>query len=149
MNTMKKKFILLLLLVLGLSIKMIAQSSGDSARVLQTCIDLPVLQQHYPIGKDGCQKQIYIMLYPTNFPKNIEVSKFGKAVVFMKRPEIYDNKVEGFFLFKVFTVTQNIANVTFDYYYDYLADQKVIMVNLVMQKVGGEWEVSDSKIGRR
>jgi hypothetical protein len=149
MNAMKKKFTLVFLIIFGLTLKMIAQSSGDSAMVLQKCIDLPVLQQHYPLGEDGCQKQIHIMLYPTNFPKDIKVSKFGKAVVFMKRPEIYDNRVEGFFLFKVFSISQNIANVTFDYYYDYLTDQKVVMVNLVLQKAGEVWEISDSKIGRR
>jgi hypothetical protein len=149
MNAMKKKFTLIFLIVFWMTVKMIAQSPGDSAKVLQKCIDLPELQQHYPIGKDGCQTQIHIMLYPTNFPKDIEVSKFGKSVVFMKRPEIYDNRVEGFFLFKVFMVTQNTANVTFDYYYDYQTDQKVVMVNLVLLKSGEEWEISDSKIGRR
>ena len=89
------------------------------------------------------------MQYPTKFPTDIEVSKFGKPIIFMTRPEIFENRVDGFFLVKEFLVTQDEAHVTFDYYYDYTTNQKVDVVKLVLKKTADNWEISESNIGKR
>lgn len=141
---MTKKTTLLLLFVL-ISILRTAAQLPDEAQVLQKCLDLPVLQEHYPTGEDGTKIPIHIMQYPHVFPTDIETSKFGKPIVFMKRTEIYDNLIDVYFLFKVFSVNGDTAEVIFDYFYDYTTAQQVLEITLSMHKVAdGTWEISES-----
>lgn len=121
-------------------------NSSDDAAVLQSCMDLPQIQQYYPVNTDGTYKQVYIMQYPVAFDPSLSVSKFGKSILFEPRPAIYSDKAEGFFIIKEFNITGNSASVSFRYYYHYTTVASFTDISLTLQKSGDTWTVLTTAI---
>ncbi len=127
-----------------------AQSLDDQSKVLQKCIDHLSMQPYYPLDATGNPDQIYIMQYAVAFPVGLNVSKAGKAVLFMSRDEILLNKVKSYFIFRSFDITGNVAKASFSYFYsfDYTTNQfKMVMVNIELNKVNLDWSVVNITIG--
>ena len=126
-----------------------AQSLDDQSKVLQKCIDQLELQRYYPLDAAGNPDQIYMMQYAVAFPVGLNVSKSGKAVLFMSRDEIILNKVKSYFIFRSFDITGNVAKASFSYFYsfDYTTNQfKMVIVNIELNKVNLDWSVINIKI---
>lgn len=145
MKTSLKRLIIysLLLFLPGLAM---AQSSNDSAQVLQNCIDLSEIQQYYPLNAEGTPVQVYVMQYPTSFQADLEVSKFGKGLMFMSRSEITEKDIEAYFMFRAFSITQNTARVNLNYFYNSNHSTKQFnMVSAIIELKKEEtlWSVSD------
>jgi hypothetical protein len=148
---MKKiAFLLSLLLICGLALQIKAQSMNDRAMILQRCIDLPALQQYFNHNQDGTCKQLRIMQHGVSFETDLPVSKSGKALTYMTKTEIIDSKADAFFLFHTLTINQLTATVSFVYYLNYTQNQDdLVAVNLVMQKTGDSWNITETSIERR
>lgn len=147
MENLVKRLIIYSLLFFLPGIAM-AQSSTDAADVLQKCIDLPELQQYYPLDAAGTPLQIYVMQYPVSFESDLELSKFGKSVLFMDRTEIVENEIQAHFMFRSFDLTQNTAQVNLNYFYNYNYSTKQFnMVSSIIElhKTDTLWSVSDIK----
>lgn len=126
-----------------------AQSMKDSTAVLQKCIDLPELTQYYPLDDAGNPVQIYVMTYPVSFPNDMDVSKFGESLVFNSRTDINEKKVEAYFAFRHFKVSQETALINLNYFYNYnftTKQFKMLSVNVELQKVDNEWSVSNTNL---
>ena len=82
------KFITVAIFLVFLQEIGMAQSLDDQSKVLQKCIDQMEMQPYYPLDATGNPDQLYMMQYAVAFPVGINVSKSGKAVLFMSREEI-------------------------------------------------------------
>jgi hypothetical protein len=146
---LKKGFTFASLMVFGLTMQLVAQSLNDQKQILQKCIDLPELQQYYPLAADGNHQQVYIMQYPFVFPDGIEVSKFGKPVQIVGRAVIVDSHAMAYFLFHTFSLTANKAYITFDFYNNYPVNKTILQGNIVLNKTDNTWTINDSKLTGR
>ncbi|MCE5348066.1 MAG: hypothetical protein LLG13_17510 [Bacteroidales bacterium] len=143
---MKKLFTLIFLVILGFTIKVNAQNSGDMAKILQKCIDLPELQQYIPRNSNGSFSGIYVLQHGVSFPANTEAYKSGMRVQFINKDQLASGTINNYFLFWELNIEQNSAKVDFVYHYPvsgYIATQRVI---LELQKSGDAWNVTDTKI---
>lgn len=118
----------------------------DDAAVLQSCLDLPEIQQYYPTNADGSYKQVFIMQFPVAFDPSLAVKKFGQPILFEARQAIYADKAEGFFIVKEFTITGNSASVNFRYFYNYTTVALFTDISLTLQKSGNTWTILTTKI---
>lgn len=143
-----KKYLLIFALLLG-AVSSWGQTTADQAAVLQKCIDLPELQQHYPVNTDGTHQEIYIMQHAVNFPGNIEVSKFGKKPVFLDKDSMYNGNAKGFFLFETFKISADIAEVSLLYNLKTQQGYRAVDVQLELHKEAGNWNVSETNINWR
>ncbi|PSR55939.1 hypothetical protein AHMF7605_21750 [Adhaeribacter arboris] len=124
-----------------------AQSLSDQARVLQKCVGLAELQEYYPRTANGNVKQLYVMQHGVSFPSNLVVTKNGKPLVFKTKEEVKATKIDAFFLFREFKITQNTAQVDFAYYYHFKGGyEEFIPVTLALQKTGDTWTITQTKI---
>lgn len=141
-----KKFTLIILLITT-SICIYGQSRQDQAQILQQCIDLPELQQYFPIGNDATPKQICILQHGVSFPSAIEAAKFGKSVQLMDKKQLSESGTNSYFLFWEFKTDQNAAHV--DFVYNYIGSDsqpKMQRVILELQKRGEVWIVVKTNI---
>jgi len=143
-----KRFTLFFLIIVGLSFSLRGQSSGDMAKVLQKCLDLPELEVYYPQNPDGSFDQFNIMQHGVSFPVDIQVSKFGRSISFKSKQEIIHGNTT-YFLFYDLTLTPATARVAYSYYYNPSDPEAVIIVNLEMERSANDWSVIQSKIERR
>ena len=93
------KKILLIFAILLVTVCSRAQNADDMIVILQKCIDLPELQQYFTDDSAGSPKQVCILQHGVSFPIDIEVSKFGKTILFMDKTQLSDNGVTSYFLF--------------------------------------------------
>jgi len=144
-----KKITLIILLAIA-NICSFGQSRQDKAQILQLCIDIPELQQYYPLDAEGNPMQIAVLQHGVSFDMAIEVSKFGRPLQFLDKNEISVLGLSSYFLFWTFKIEENMAHI--DYVYNYMdADNqpKIHNVILDMQKLNGRWIVINSKIERK
>jgi len=134
---------------MGYTIQVMAQSAENTAQILQKCINLQELQEYYPLDVKGKPKQLYVMQHGVSMPENLNVSKNGKAVVFLEKNEILTKGTDAFFLFRDFKVFQNSSNVAFVYYFNFDGSYKeYVAVELELKKAGDTWSITQSKIQR-
>jgi len=143
-----KKLFLLVGLFLVYSVRLVAQSQSDQALILQKCIDLPELQQSYPLDADGTITQIYVMQHGVSFPVDIKVTKSGKPLAFVSKSDINDQHIESYFLFWTFDIVNDQAHVQFTYNSS-KNEKKSTIVELNLQKENNIWTILNSKIERR
>lgn len=140
-----KRYLLIFALLLG-AVCSKAQASGDQVAVLQKCLDLPDLQQYYPMGADQNSREVYVLQAPFAFPAGLQVSKFSKPVQFIDRAEILDKQAIAYFAFRTFSITGTTANVTFDFYYTLTINKTVRKYTLALNKTGEAWTITDTKL---
>lgn len=145
---MKKYIILLLFTIIGLSINVNAQNSVEDTKILQKCIDLPVLQQYYPVDKNNTQKQLFILQHDIHFPLSIDVRTAGKRVLFLDKSQIAEQGIHSYFLFWEWKVNEKIAIIDFVYNY-HEGDGKMLHVILNLQRTLKGWNYSTIKTERR
>ena len=147
---MKKIFTLILLVAFGLIAKIEAQTPGDITMILQKCIDLPDLQQIYPVNNDGSLKQLNVLQHGGSFPSNTNVSKSGIKVRFVDKNQLAAEEITSYFLFWEFVIDNNSAKVDFIYnFMDADNTTKMYHEKLEMRKLGDKWIVSGTKEERR
>ncbi len=148
----KSKFICFTILILGwivlfLPQNIMAQSlAQDQTQILQECFEIPNVQKLVEINSDN---QIFIMQHSVNFTESLDFTNYGKEVVFMSKPEIYSNKIDVFFLFEKFEISQTSASISYILFYDYNTAFKEKIVMLELQKTGGLWSILSTKLERR
>lgn len=143
-----KKLFLLVGIFLVFSVRLVAQSQSDQALILQKCIDLPELQQSYPVDADGTISQIYVMQHGVSFPVDIKVTKSGKPLAFVSKSDINDRQIESYFLFWTFDIINDQSHVQFTYDNSTI-EKKATIIELNLQKVNNVWTIVKSKIERR
>jgi hypothetical protein len=144
---MKKLFTLIFFTVFGLMAKIGAQVPSDVPMVLQKCIDLPAIQQYFPVDNEGNLKQLRINYWhPLLFPVDLLIAKDGKVVQFSPMTVWNEQNGEAFFLFKKLIISQSASTVIFEYHYENNLSSKVVYVKIELHKVGESWEISDSEI---
>jgi hypothetical protein len=148
-NNIMKKGTMIILFVTA-AILTFGQSRQNKAQILQKCIDLPELQQYFPFDHAGNPKQICILQHGVSFPVDLEVSKFGKSILFMDKTQLSDNGITSYFLFWEFKTDQNSAQV--DFVYNFINTDnlpRIQKVNLELQKNNETWTVSKTNIEER
>ena len=147
---MKKLFTLIFFTVFGLMTNIEAQVPDDITMILQKCIDLPDLQQIYPVNNDGSLKQLNVLQHGVSFPSNTNISKSGLKVRFVDKNQLADEEITSYFLFWEFVIDNNSAKVDFIYnFQDTDNTPKMYHAKLEMRKSGDEWSVSGTKEERR
>ena len=135
------KFSLVILMLFGLAIQGVAQSSDDRAQILQKCIDFQELQRYYPRDARGAIKQLNIMQHGISFPENMNVSKNGIRPVLLSKQQVNDTDTKAYFLFHEFKVSEAVASVAFIYHYN---DADQLVVTLELEKTGSTWSIKKS-----
>jgi hypothetical protein len=143
-----KKSLFTLCLLLSASNFLFAQAQNDETLVLQKCIELPALQQYYALNTTSAN-QVNIMQYPVTFSA-IVTSSFSTGVAFLSPAQITIANVEQYFSFRRFNISQNLANasIVFFYNYNHITGQfNMITINIDLEKINGVWNVTNSNIG--
>jgi hypothetical protein len=139
---MKKTMMLMVILVLGVTMQLLAQTLNDQAQILQKCIDLKDLQNYFPIDTKGEIKQLNIIQYPLSFSSQISLSKAGNNVKFLTMPEFTNNKVEAYFMFRSLQINSNVATANFNYFYNCIGENfKMLSIIVEFEKSGSDWKV--------
>ena len=147
---MKKIFTLILLVSFGFITRIEAQAPGDITMILQKCIDLPDLQQFFPVNNDGSLKQLYVLQHGVSFPSNTNVLKSGLKVRFVNKNQLAAEEITSYFIFWEFVIDNNSAKVDFIYnLMDADNTTKMYHEKLEMRKLGDKWIVSGTKEERR
>ena len=143
---MKKLFTLILLVSFGFITRIEAQAPGDITMILQKCIDLPDLQQIYPVNNDGSLKQLNVLQHGVSFPSNTNVSKSGLKVRFVDKNQLAAEEITSYFLFWEFVIDNNSAKVDFIYnFMDTDNTPKMYRVIIEMQRAGDGWTATSTK----
>jgi hypothetical protein len=122
-------------------------NAKDAASIIQNCLDLPGLQKYLTVDKAGNLSQLYVYYYhPILFPVDLVIAREGKSLQFKPVTMALNKITDDFMLFKIFETKENTASVSFEYYYDHAVSQKLIQVNLDLQKVGDSWTVSKTTL---
>jgi len=125
----------------------IGQIRNDQAQILKKCIDLPELQNYFPVDTNGNQKPVIIgYWHPVLFPIDLKIAKDGQNIQFRLMSLENDKNAEAFFLFTKFEIQQSSSLVNFAYYCNNTIHPKVIQVMLELKKVGDAWEISFIKV---
>lgn len=134
------------LLFLLLSAVILTDVRDDEAQILQKCVDLPQLQDYYPLDVNGDTKQLNVLQHGVSFPENINVSANGKNLSFLSKKQISPTDAVAYFLFHEFEVSENSARVEFVYQYNQVP---LVVVNLKLSKTGDTWSITKSQIEKR
>jgi len=143
-----KRYLFIFALLLG-AVCSWGQSTSDQAKILQKIIDLPDLQQYYPMSPERIHEKVYIVQQPVAFPAGIQLSKFGQPVQFIDNAEILDKLSVAYFVFQTFTITGNTADVIFDFYYTYTTNKALFQCSALLYKTDDTWSISNAKLNRR
>lgn len=138
-----KKVVFLILMFAFANICMFGQTSPDQSQVLQNCIKTPEIKD---LLQKNTSNQIFIMQHGVQFPASLDLTIDGKKVVFLTKPDLYEKKIDAFFLFEKFEITGNTASVAFVYYYDYTSAFKMQKVVIELKKSGDSWSISSTKL---
>lgn len=143
-----KRYLLIFAILLG-AVCSRGQNTDDMTVILQKCIDLPELQQYYPLDENGKPDEMYINYWaPTLFSTDLIVTKNGVNLSFLPMSQMSATIENAFFLFKICEVTPSFAMLVFEYTYDFKTQPKVLEVKLTMQKSNDVWGISDTQISR-
>lgn len=143
-----KKYLLILAMLLG-TVCSRGQNTDDITVVLQKCINLPELQQYYPVDNEGKPDDIYINYWaPTLFSTDLILTINGKNLMFLPMSQMSSTIENAFFFFKIFECTPSYAMIVFEYTYDFKTQPKVLEVKLTLQKTNDVWGISDTQISR-
>lgn len=144
-----KNFTLIILLVL-VSTCIFAQNRQDQAQILQKCIELPQLQQYYPLDADGSQKPLIINYWhPVLFPTDLTIMNGGKNVEFRLMSMESSKNEEAYFLFYKFEVSESSSSAKFDFSYNNVNHRKVLEVMLDLSKTGDAWETTNILVSNK
>lgn len=149
-----KKFTLLLIMILTV-LTMSAQKVNDKGQVVQKCLDLQELQKYYPQSAIEQNEPVYILLHGVSFESDMRISKFGKEPEYVKKEDLMDGRIQGFFLFHTIEVDAKEAHVSFAYYYDNRGNDSPLNGSHVKFEVflskdaKGQWNISKTNSDRR
>lgn len=135
---MKTIVSLVVFLLIGLA--SIAQTDQDKQAILQQCIDLPALQSYLHPEQAG---RVPLIIVNNGTIPVVQLSKFGKAVVFQTDDELEASGNKPALDFVRFDITAESATAIFRY------KAEGIMLTVLFKKNKNEWIVSDSKIVER
>jgi len=145
-----KRFYLTIIGFLIINISAMAQSSGEKAKIVQLCLDLPEIQDLFPKDAEGNFVAVHIMQYPIALQTDIDVSKFGISPLFMNREQIYDNQVDTYFLFQNLDLSQTYSFAKFILYHHQTSlEKKLWMVDLDIEKHNNKWVVVNTEIEKQ
>ena len=124
-----------------------SQELTDQEAIIQQCIDLPGLQEHFPREYSGNFIPVHIMQYPIQFDEGLNIRKFEAPPVFMSREEIYDNNVGAYFLFEKIDEMERHALVKFSFYYDCTSKSpQYEHYDIKLEKKEHEWVITNFEI---
>jgi hypothetical protein len=140
---------ILLLLSLFVSLQFMAQTNSVDAILLQKCLDLPELQEFYPLEPSGELAQIYILQHGVSFPIDIGVKKNERLIKFLTKEDVSRLGVDSYFIFRTFEVLdENKARVEFTYYKS-VADNSNVAFELDFIREDNEWSVVNLQITKK
>ena len=143
-----KKYLLIFVMLLG-TVSSWGQSVADQAAVLQKCIMAPQLNNLIKCDPTGVPVSLYLVQGSVAIPANLDVNYFGRKAEIVTQAEIISRSADSYFSFNRLDISQNTANVTFDFVYNCNSGKQVIELSLELQKTGGEWTISQTKETRR
>lgn len=124
--------------------KLIAQSSNDQQLVLQQCIDLPAMQQYYPIDGNGKLIQANIMKNALLLPDDMNLTLGGMDINYIPQSEISSIPFGGFFTYRNILTEGNKSNVVFNFFYKKnTLNFRIINVNVELEKSGSNWTIKN------
>ncbi|HBB92397.1 MAG: hypothetical protein A2X22_10250 [Bacteroidetes bacterium GWF2_49_14] len=144
---MTKKFTLITLVLIGIALRLAAQSPGEIAPILQKCMDIPDLQKYYPPSVNDKKSPIYIVQYPVAFPEGIVLTKNGSEVKFITISQLAENPVQEYFMFRSLNSGPDSTTAVINYFYDCnsaLKQFKMLTINVDLEKAGKRWNVSQA-----
>ena len=126
------------------------QSRQEQTQILQKCVDLPELQQYYPVDADGNPNTLIIhYCHPYALPTDLTVTHGGRNAEFRLMSVENDKNADAYFFFQKFEFLENTWHVSFKYCYGNPGHPKEIQVLLKLKLAGNAWEVTDIKIGNQ
>ena len=142
-KTMTRYLLIFALLLWAVSSS--AQSKNDQAIVLQKCIAMPQVNQFYQLDKTGIPVSIYAITTSVHLEEGLDVSYRGRKVTFVTQAQMEAIKADSYINFVSFKLATDKASVTFDYFHKSNTGNKVIRLDVELNKVGGDWIISETK----
>ena len=126
-------------------------SSVEMQSILQKCLDLPAMQQYYPVDATKAQLPVNIMQLPIAFPTNVVVNKGGQRVNFIetsKAEYAHRNNPAAYAMFRTIEHTGETVKVHFNYFYKTGSEHalKPLFVVVELKKAGADWKVVTSSV---
>jgi hypothetical protein len=111
LSVISKKFVILLL-VLSATTYARGGTLANQTAVIQKCIDLPELQQYLV---ENSSNQFVILKHGVDFQENMQISKFGKPVLFLDKLELAAANPEAYIVFYILDVSSDKARIDCTY----------------------------------
>jgi hypothetical protein len=142
---MRSTFLIILATLITLCT--LGQSRQDQTQILQKCIDLPEIQQYYPVDANKTQLQLFVLQHhPIFYPLDLPVEKFGFPLRFVSPVELSQINPDAFFLFKKFFINPDSASVSMNYSYRNNGTSKMMEIGLAFKKEGPIWSIKEKTI---
>ncbi len=143
---MRKLFIIALTLMYFVPGTLSAQSVSDTSEILQKVIDLPQLQQYYPLGQNNSPKQLLVLQHGISFSSAVAVSHNNQPLALRSKADIGNEP--AYFLFWAFNIAETTAHIEFSYnYYNQDTQSKAAKkVILTFTKTAGTWTITNTNI---
>lgn len=141
------KFLLIFALVLG-AVSSWGQTATDQTAVLQKCLRLTQVTQHYQLDPLGIPVSLYAVA-AVQLSAGLDLSYNGRKVTFGTQAQMDAIKADGYFIFTAFEMAGDQASVSYEYCFNCNSGKQVIQLNLKLQKAGGVWNISETKETRR
>jgi hypothetical protein len=148
-------FFMVLVLACFSSPKASAQAStfglslNDLQSIVQQSIDLPALQQYYPVNADNSLQPLNIVQLPLALPTNMTLIKGSNPVnlIAISRAQFSTLTVNSYAMFRSIEASGTTANVRFNYFYK-TADQSAhtVFVTLEFQNSTTGWNIVNSTV---
>lgn len=132
------KNLFLIVVFLGLTSVGMAQTKTDIQTVIQMSIDMDELQPYFHSEKPG--RKPLIIEDNGVISKDIELTKFGEPVKFMKKPDLFFTDTDAFLVFNTFEINPTTASVDFHY------NVEGIKMTLDFEKKDGQWIVISKEL---
>lgn len=115
------------------------QTTDDKQTVVQMSIDLPELQEYY-LTEKGDTDNVLIIADNGVVATNLNLTKFGKPVKFMKKKDLFFFGEESYLVFDKFGISRNEADLVFHY------PAEGLTILLSFEKVDNKWTIKSRKL---
>lgn len=124
-----------------------SQTRSDKEQILQLCIDLPGLQEHFSADERSGMKPVNIMNMPNDLLQAAPgVSKFGNQLAVVDRGEISNRTTGTYLVFHKTEILDDYAKVNFAMTTRSESGSVRKTVELILKKSGDQWIITSSTI---
>ncbi len=129
-------------LLIGHTTLAFGQTNNDKQTVIQMSIDLNELQQYYHV--DASEGWKPLIIYNDGIvPTTLELTKFGEAVQFMTKEELFFYNKQAYLDFEKFEISPTRAYIEFQH------NVEGLTIKLTFEKKNNIWKIKTKKLAEK